>query len=435
MRDLTRLKDGPHEDGAKADLARSIEAVGGRARLDSGAFTRIERELSELDRGPVGFGWRIPALVLAGASAALLLVWVARPSQPGTELVAVAPPALRPAGPLPSLHGATLALVSAGRVEVPADVQLTEGTLSVRSDAEPILVRTPSARIEVAAHSVVAITIEGRGVRIAAESGSARVVYFDGRIELVAPPTQATQEVSGAAAELLAAAEPAGHLEAGRAKADRQEHGRPSTSRSTAVSPEKHVAATTAPVAAAVEAQPVAIEATPEPEASVVAAPGPSALGTESAQLADALGRVRAAPSEALQALDEHLARYPRGALRPEAERARIALLLKLGRRAEALSSLDKISSPSAELRVVRAELRAEAGRCEEALGDFGVALTLDDDRFRERALFGRAMCRQRLGDKKRMKEDLERYLVLYPRGSFSDKARAELERIEEQGR
>jgi hypothetical protein len=132
----------------------------------------------------------------------------------------------------------------------------------------------------------------------------------------------------------------------------------------------------------------------------------------------------------ALAALDEYRARWPKGALRPEAEVARVDALLSLGRRGEALAALEAVNVgglPRArELGVVRGELRAEAGRCKEAVRDFDAAAK-SGDALGERALWGRAACRARLGDREGARADLEGYLSRFPSGKFAAEARRAL--------
>ena len=78
-----------------------------------------------------------------------------------------------------------------------------------------------------------------------------------------------------------------------------------------------------------------------------------------------------------------------------------------------------------AELAVLRAELRAEAQRCPEALADFDRCAAAAGCRpeAQERALYGRASCRGKLGQGAAAREDLERYLARFPHGRFASAA------------
>jgi hypothetical protein len=151
--------------------------------------------------------------------------------------------------------------------------------------------------------------------------------------------------------------------------------------------------------------------------------------------------RHRESAGRALQLLDGYDRQFPRGALRAEARLARLDALLLLRRRPEALLLLDGLPAaalqdgPRApELRLLRGELRAEAGRCGEALGDFSVLLwpqaaAAPRASLQERALYGRASCRSRLGDAPAARADLREYLARFPDGRFSAVVRRELSR------
>jgi hypothetical protein len=151
--------------------------------------------------------------------------------------------------------------------------------------------------------------------------------------------------------------------------------------------------------------------------------------------------RIARSPESALAALDEHAARFPAGALTPEAARLRIEALLLLGRKDAALAELDRQSSDvlpgNDERRVLRGELRARAGRWRAALADFdaivrgfsgvevggGKAADPKAGDCLERALWGRASARSHLGDETGARADLQDYLHRYPRGRFAAEA------------
>jgi hypothetical protein len=118
--------------------------------------------------------------------------------------------------------------------------------------------------------------------------------------------------------------------------------------------------------------------------------------------LADAIRMLRSeqAPARALALLDAHSAELSRGSLGHEALLVRVEALLALHRDGEVLRLLDATPladvAASRSLRLVRAELRAAAGRCAEALADFELLLATPGS-VDERALRGRASCRSRL--------------------------------------
>jgi hypothetical protein len=164
------------------------------------------------------------------------------------------------------------------------------------------------------------------------------------------------------------------------------------------------------------------------------AAPAP-ALPSEHGRLAEALRLLRRErdPAAALAALDRFDAEFPRAALAPEARVARIEALAALGRKREALAALDALDAqapgPGSALRVLRGELRAAAGRCRDALLDFDAALGEPRGGLHERALYGRGVCRARLGDAAGAAADFARYEATYPAGRFADDVRGALGR------
>lgn len=194
-----------------------------------------------------------------------------------------------------------------------------------------------------------------------------------------------------------------------------------------------HVALANAPVvpSASVTAVPLAV-----PPASPVS-PQPSSIALEQALLGDALKLLRDGrdPHAALALLTQHAERFPRGALASEAEMVRIEALLRVGRRDDALSLLDTApieSLPNRDERlVVRGELRAACGRWQEAKRDFdemlgGRGLPASNAKLRalqERALWGRASARSRLGDKEGARSDIELCLHQFPDGQFAEQA------------
>jgi hypothetical protein len=158
------------------------------------------------------------------------------------------------------------------------------------------------------------------------------------------------------------------------------------------------------------------------------------ALGRESDLLARALAKLRRDknPSGALTLLDEHARDFPSGALRLEADVARLDALLALGRDTDALALLERLPidrlGRGAELRVLRGELRArrDPGK---GLLDFDRALAMElAPELEERALYGRAASRLRVGDETGGRVDLGAYLERYPTGRFAHEARRRLD-------
>src|SRR5262249_18921193 len=118
------------------------------------------------------------------------------------------------------------------------------------------------------------------------------------------------------------------------------------------------------------------------------------------------------------------------GILRREADEARADALLLLGRSDQALAALEGLTLAGAgrraqELRVIRGELRA-ARDCTAAARDFGAVLEAapaGTSDLTERALYGRAACRARSGDRTGAAADLDLYLDRFPAGRFAAEA------------
>jgi hypothetical protein len=174
-----------------------------------------------------------------------------------------------------------------------------------------------------------------------------------------------------------------------------------------------------------VNARPTALSATADE----------SPLAQESRLLARALDQLCVSHDDraALATLAEYDARFPAGALRREAALARLDALTALGRTGDALQLLDTMDTTgprSLEVLVLRGELRANAGRQQDALADFDGALSSHLGRsLRERALYGRASCRSRLGDENGANHDLDDYLLAFPEGPRAAEVRRKLNR------
>jgi TolA-binding protein len=181
---------------------------------------------------------------------------------------------------------------------------------------------------------------------------------------------------------------------------------------------------------------PVSAEKPGAAEEPEVTAEPESQLARETQILQEALSQLRAKddPTAALEALDRYLNAYPLGLLRKEATSARVEALLKLKRPIDALAALRSYpfgdGARDLELRVLRAELAA--GRdCKEALEDFDAVSELVARKaagpVHERALYGRAACQARLGQRDEAAEGFRAYLRQFPSGRFAAPARRQL--------
>jgi hypothetical protein len=168
----------------------------------------------------------------------------------------------------------------------------------------------------------------------------------------------------------------------------------------------------------------------------------PSPVTLEQALISRAMTTLRDShqAQEALALLGEHARQFPNGVFRSEAHLLRVEALLALGRKNEALVLLDRAALASAPNRdeqlVLRGELRSTKDRWVEAKEDFDAVLgrhAVDVETFQaapakarglhERALWGRAAARSRLGDEAGARADLMLYLGLFPRGRFANSA------------
>ena len=179
----------------------------------------------------------------------------------------------------------------------------------------------------------------------------------------------------------------------------------------------------------------------PAPEVAppivVPPAAAPSPIAVEQALLGQAVRMLRDGHDArtALALLSEHAERFPKGALSAEETMLRIEALLALGQRDEALAVLDRVPLASLPNRdeqlVARGELRAAKGRWREAKQDFDNTLrerglpagSAKARNLQERALWGRASARSRLGDEEGARADLDLYLRHFPGGQFAGPA------------
>jgi TolA-binding protein len=174
----------------------------------------------------------------------------------------------------------------------------------------------------------------------------------------------------------------------------------------------------------------------PSPTPALPAASGPasrprSSVSSEEIRTLDhALGLLRRDHdgAAALSALDAYLEGFPQGLLRQEARFARVDALLLLARSDEALVALEDlhlgVGRRATELRVIRGELRAPRD-CVGAEADFSAALGQDPSAgLIERILYGRGVCRTRLGNVAGAAADLQRYLDRFPTGAHAPSAR-----------
>jgi hypothetical protein len=190
-------------------------------------------------------------------------------------------------------------------------------------------------------------------------------------------------------------------------------------------------------VAAAATSRPAALPRPPAPASVPRITPRASAPALGSGELAQETRLLRVALAElrhqhdgaaALATLNEYLQHFPDGTLLAEARRARVDALLLLGRSDEAQGALDRLElepiGRGQELLLIRGELRARRD-CADAIADFDVVVGhAAPPRLAERALFGRAVCRQHEGQRGAARADALAYLERFPAGRFAESAR-----------
>jgi CRP-like cAMP-binding protein len=146
---------------------------------------------------------------------------------------------------------------------------------------------------------------------------------------------------------------------------------------------------------------------------------------TEAHLLARAITQLRqqGEPRGALLTLDQYRRLFPHGVLESESVRARLEALVQVNDLDTALSLLDgktTFTDPlDVDLLLTRAELRARANRCREAVVDLAQVLDARAERSMERALYDRAVCLGRMGLDDRARADLLTYERQFPNGRF----------------
>jgi TolA-binding protein len=418
----TRLVDREALDRGEERIAHHLRNLLPAATLSDGTAARIRQQLG---RAPSTLtrAWRlIPAaiglLALAGAIAIALHRPAPRPQQPMITAEAARTVRLSDG----------VALIGPGRASVDTGaLRLHEGSLTIDGAAAPVRVETPDSRITVRPGGRVTVDVRSFRSHIAAYAGSAEVEWIAiGRtVEL-----QAGNEASVERVAPIAGSPP---VERALPPAADHPVEQPPPVPVVAVAPVESARATARARRAAAEVAAAPL-ATAEDALNDEPDPSPTAedpIGAESRLLREALTRIRHGDAAAaLQALDDYDAHFAAGTLAPEARRARVEALLLRGDRAAALALLDGGSFGEhlpAALSVVRGELRAAAGRCGEALGDFSAASQSADPSIEERALYGAAVCHARVGLADESKAELEQYLKQFPTGKLADAARSAL--------
>ncbi|MBL9009366.1 MAG: tetratricopeptide repeat protein [Myxococcales bacterium] len=437
LRDLVR-EGRIDPTSVEARAAALIQRIPKPPPLASSAYLRIEDEILQRTTPQVPrmlwlrrLGWG--AAALSTVTASFLLGLSMRPARIET----------RDTAPLAAsrsleLHEVRLPRDSQARLSVGTGDQLTvegpgtlslqgmqvtfrQGRLRVDSGNQPLLITIGSRRVTVGARSSASLSAHvGELVLVAAYVGSVTIgePATDGSLQTFTVPAGSSWTAAPVADPRSAAVGTPAHESpqmAPQRAAVRAQRGNATVPNKTSV----HAAVSGALTA-------------PQPTLTTA----PSRLLAESQLLGRALQRLHRERDArgALSVLDEYATQYADGTLRAEASAARVDALLQLDRRSEALQILDGASfsnlARGGELRLLRGELRAHAGRCREAVADFDAALRGDarsDGPLTERALYGVATCRLQLGERGMARDALRKYLSLYPTGRFADAAREAL--------
>ena len=190
------------------------------------------------------------------------------------------------------------------------------------------------------------------------------------------------------------------------------------------------------------EAAPAPTTAAPMVAAAVSAAPSDDSLTVETSMLDRALAALgQRRPQEALATVGAYRQRFPHGKLEYEADLAEVKAQVALGKDAPALDVLDRAIAihgfdtlpRSPDLSLLRAELLSRTGDCAGAIPVFSRLLEGEhpEPGFQERAVYGRAICLGKLGQRGESRRALRDYLNRFPDGRFVKAAQDALDPLE----
>jgi TolA-binding protein len=187
---------------------------------------------------------------------------------------------------------------------------------------------------------------------------------------------------------------------------------------------------------------PVPTLAAPATITETAAPPSDDALTVETSMIDQALAALgQRRPQDALAAVDAYRQRFPRGKLEYEADLAEVKAQVALGKDAPALAVLDRAIAihgfdtlpRSPDLSLLRAELLSRTGDCAGAIPVFSRLLEGEhpEPGFQERAVYGRAICLGKLGQRGESRRALRDYLNRFPDGRFVKAAQDALDPLE----
>lgn len=476
----SRNDPGP-DDGIAQRAAVLLGSLPRPEELSPAALVRIRERLEAqraLAAAPPRWHWGATAATALGAAAVAALLVPRLPGAPSGDELLVRQLQLTESGVarLRTAPGSEWFLVGPGTLSMPADAaprsaELSEGRLAVRADRAEVVITAAGRRVTIPKGHLAEVVVHlGELVRVAAYVGDSSLTAAEQTLRVRAGTAwtrEGERPLSEACRGLFIAALN-GQPWSGAGACDD-----PQTGVASAQSPAAPVvtalAAAPQPVVARPPSEPAGGGRAPGRSAPRPARPGPAALpvlaaaaGAPAAPPAGA-GSAATAASEsglaaesrllgvalhqlrqerdgkaALRSLELYQQRFPSGLLSEEAQAARLDALLLLDHRDAALALLDQMPfqrlGRGGELRVVRAELRAGASRCREALADFAAVLAETaappPPLVAERALYGRASCLAALSDSRGARAGLEQYLAQFPSGRFADAARRSLQSL-----
>ncbi len=431
---MDRLRDRPR-DGAEARAGDLIRRIGAPRPLDGAALARIRaRALAGRRRWPArlraSFALSL-ALLAAGAAAVVARVVAERP-RPREAVTAARCETVRLAG----AGGLRLALRGPGQLSIDprgrSAMVLAGGRLAVDTGDGDAVIDAADVHVRLPRAALAEISLDDNLVEVAAYYGEATVEWRSAIVSVKEgttwsltgvrenrPRDEVDRALDGPLPQLCPT--PAANL-----TGTDNGNGNGNGNGNDPIKPRKPRTAVAAPPVAA---PPPPLPPPPAPVAPPLPPPpAESRVAAESRLLGEALHLLNQQhdPSGALAVLDRYDAAFPDGTLRADARTARVKALRALGKNGDALALLDGMQ-PAGEWLLARGELRAEAGRCRDAVADFDRALA--DGRLAERALWGRASCRSRDGDADGARADLAELVRRFPDGRLAAEARRALDR------
>lgn len=412
-----------------ARLQRQIKKLPPPALLNAAQLGRIAQALDHDSYKRPRVSLRLGAAAVAAIAFAGLIVLQRTKHHESANL-------LVPAGTLARVSTPTAAdLLVLGPAALTIDAMapvIRDGRLIVRTASRPQTVTVPEGRIRVRPNALAVIDVISLHTRVAAYSGSVEAEWreFPGVVEIGTSTVFSAAGVSTVSDAERRQIAMTLETNAPRTSAATPVHAPDSQSVRPPDRLEMRSSKGAVRAGARLRNAPAATSAPSggrEPEQ-----PSPPPPGAEAEIVATAIRQLHAgAAADALASLEKYWMQHPGGELAAEAETTAIEALMQLRRNDDALARLDaivldgRLNAP--RLAMIRGELRAERGRCHEALADFARAIIDGDPDVANRAHYDRGVCRARTGDVGGAREDFSQYLAAAPNGPLAESARRAL--------